>query len=232
MPLSDHMDRLMNQQDLRWQTTSRRDMWTGLLDRLPEKDMRFTAFLDHYTQDGDITLSRHDVRDIYGHNPDFGLIAAILWVHFRGVRINALSLLVRDLSSLVQLFAPADLNDAAMSRILGQPGISIPTASKMLSACDKRFCGLRAAILDDTIIYVIESDDFRADFVETTCLRGKSRSRPIDYYKAYLQDLDRLARRMALSTDDIDQYLSILGAARSAPKTTGMPTRFADCVSC
>lgn len=92
------------------------------------------------------------------------MIASIIWSHERGIRVNALSLLVRDMPTLVTLMSISDFGNDELNELLAQPGISVPTASKMLSACGKTYCGMPAAIIDDTIIQAIESASFAADF--------------------------------------------------------------------
>ena len=117
----------------------------------------FPNSLQHHAVNGEISLARRDVRNIYASRPTCGVVATIIWSHARGIRVNALSLLVRDLTKLVELFENDDFDEDQMSLLLGQPGISIPTASKMLSACGKKYKGKPATIIDDTIIQVIVS---------------------------------------------------------------------------
>lgn len=189
-------------------TSSRKDMWLGLLGRLNSPDPSFHNFLDEYANEGEITLARRDVREIFAKDPSKGVIATIIWSHERGIRVNALSLLVRDMPTLVTLMSIADFGEAELNELLAQPGISVPTASKMLSACGKTYCGMPAAIIDDTIIQAIESASFAGDFPNVAKLRTKSRSRPVPYYQAYLRDVFDICEQHDLSPDMVDRYLT------------------------
>ncbi|NIZ00886.1 hypothetical protein [Thalassospira lucentensis] len=191
-----------------WITSSRKDMWLGLLERLHTHDRSFHKFLESHAKDGEITLARRDVRQIFAEDALAGMIATIVWSHSRGMRVNALSMLVRDLPTLTTLMSINDFREQELNELLAQPGISVPTASKILSACGKTYCGMPAAILDDTIIQVIESDTFADDFPTVAHLRNKSRSRPIPYYNAYLRDVSALCEKYDLTSDMIDRYLS------------------------
>jgi hypothetical protein len=208
MALEKYVDEIRAQELLIWQTTSRRDMWTKLLDRLQNDTSRFVSFLEQHADDHEVVLRRRQVRALYKEDPARGMVAAIIWTHARGIRVNALSLLARDLPSLVNLFECDDFDDEALNHLLGQPGISVPTASKMLSACGKKYNGIPAAILDDAISNVIESTEFAEDFPRTNRLRGKARSRPLDYYKAYLADLNEHATKHHIPHDNLDRFLS------------------------
>ena len=134
MAIHEQIQRIRNLKSTTWQTVSREDMWRGLLDRLNYNDQSFPEFLQHHAVNGEISLARRDVRNIYASRPTCGVVATIIWSHARGIRVNALSLLVRDLTKLVELFENDDFDEDQMSLLLGQPGISIPTASKMPSA--------------------------------------------------------------------------------------------------
>ncbi len=208
MAIHEQIQRIRNLKSTTWQTVSREDMWRGLLDRLNYNDQSFPEFLQHHAVNGEISLARRDVRNIYASRPTCGVVATIIWSHARGIRVNALSLLVRDLPNLVELFENDDFDEDQLSQLLGQPGISIPTASKMLSACGKKYKGKPAAIIDDTIIQVIESSKFASDFPEIHGLRGKSRSRPIPYYEAYLNDVASICAANDLTADMVDRFLS------------------------
>ncbi|OSQ40898.1 hypothetical protein TMES_00195 [Thalassospira mesophila] len=199
-----------------WQTTSRRDMWTKLLDRLQNEAPYFSSFLAQHADEQDVVLRRRQVRTLYKANPELGMVAAIIWAHARGIRVNALSLLVRDLQALVTLFDRDNFDDDALNHLLGQPGISVPTASKMLSACGKKYGGIPAAILDDAISNAIESSEFAEDFPRTNRLRGKTRSRPLEYYKSYLADLHDLAVQHDIGHDNLDRFLSEFAANASS----------------
>lgn len=191
-----------------WTTSSRKDMWLGLLDRLSNPDRSFQDFLEQYAIEGEITLARGDVRNIFAEDASKGVIATIIWSHERGIRVNALSLLVRDMPTLVTLMSIPDFGQDELNELLCQPGISVPTASKMLSACGKTCCGMPAAIIDDTIIQVIESASFAGDFPNVAKLRGKSRSRPVPYYQAYLRDVFDICEKYDLAPDVVDRYLT------------------------
>lgn len=78
----------------------------------------------------------------------------------------------------------------------------------MLSACGKTYCGMPAAIIDDTIIQAIESASFAADFPNVAKLRAKSRSRPVPYYQAYLRDVFDICENHDLEPDMVDRYLA------------------------
>lgn len=208
MAIHEQIQRIRNLKSTTWQTVSREDMWRGLLDRLSYNDQSFPEFLQHHAVNGEISLARRDVRNIYASHPTCGVVATIIWSHARGIRVNALSLLVRDLTKLVELFENDDFDENQMSQLLGQPGISIPTASKMLSACGRKYKGKPAAIIDDTIIQVIEAPEFASDFTEISELRGKSRSRPIPYYEAYLEDVASICGRYDVTADMVDRFLS------------------------
>ncbi|PKR54783.1 hypothetical protein COO20_08590 [Thalassospira marina] len=208
MALEHYVEKIRAQEILIWQTTSRRDMWTKLLDRLQNDAPHFSSFLEQHADDNEVVLRRRQVRALYKADPELGMVAAIIWTHARGIRVNALSLLVRDLPTLVELFDRDDFSDETLNHLLGQPGISVPTASKMLSACGKNFDGIPAAILDDSISAAIESSEFAEDFPRTNLLRGKARSRPLDYYKAYLADLNDLAIKHDISHDNLDRFLA------------------------
>ena len=208
MAIHEQIQRIRNMKSLAWQTASREDMWRGLLARLNFDDQSFPEFLEQHSVNGEISLARHDVRNIYAERPTCGVVATIIWSHARGIRVNALSLLVRDLPNLVNLFDHDDLDESQLSQLLSQPGISIPTASKMLSGCGKKYRGKPAAIIDDTIIQTIESPQFHADFPAILNLRGKSRSRPMPYYEAYLEDVTAICAKHDVTADMIDRYLS------------------------
>jgi hypothetical protein len=208
MALRDYTNDINDRNSLVWQTSSRLDMWLKLLDRLRENDPYFSSFLARFDGQNDVILRRREIRTLYRENPEYGMVAAIIWAHARGIRVNALSLLVRDLPALVRLFARDNFDDHAMHHLLGQPGISVPTASKLLSACGKKFEGLPAAVLDDAICQAIESPEFSKDFRETNLLRGKVRSRAMHYYRAYLNDISRLTQQYDLDPDDLDRFLA------------------------
>ena len=208
MAIEHYVNKIRAQEDVIWQTSSRRDMWTKLLDRLQTDAPHFSSFLDQYAEGDDIILRRRKVREQYLADPEKGMVAAIIWAHARGIRVNALSLLVRDLPVLVKLFDRENFDHEALNHLLGQPGISIPTASKMLSACGKKFDNVPAAIIDDAISSAIESSEFVKDFPLITPLRGKARSRPVDYYKAYLGDLNELAVKHGIAHDALDQFFT------------------------
>ncbi|WP_114086427.1 hypothetical protein [Thalassospira profundimaris] len=208
MAIEHYVNKIRTREDVIWQTTSRRDMWTKLLDRLQMDAPHFFRFLEQYAEGDDLILRRRQVRALYQADAEMGMVAAIMWAHARGIRVNALSLLVRDLPALVKLFDRDSFDDKSLTHLLGQPGISIPTASKMLSACGKQFDNIPAAILDDTISVAIESSEFAKNFPHTNTLRGKARSRPLDYYKAYLDDLNALAIRHGISHDTLDHFFA------------------------
>jgi hypothetical protein len=191
-----------------WITSSRKDMWLGLLDRLSSADRSFQSFLEEYAEGDDIILARRDVREIFALDASKGVIATIIWSHARGIRVNALSLLVRDLPTLVTLMSIDDFGMEELNELLAQPGISVPTASKMLSACGKTYCGMPAAIIDDNVIQAIENTSFATDFQNVAKLRSKSRSRPVPYYQAYLQDISNLCEKYDLQADMLDRYLA------------------------
>lgn len=208
MAIENYVEKIRTQELLIWQTTSRRDMWTKLLDRLQNDAPHFSSFLEQHADDHEVVLRRRQVRALYKADRELGMVAAIIWAHARGIRVNALSLLVRDLPTLVTLFECDSFDDNGLNHLLGQPGISVPTASKMLSACGKMYEGIPAAILDDSISGVIESSEFTEDFPRTNRLRGKSRSRPLEYYKAYLSVLNDLAVKHNIAHDNLDRFLS------------------------
>ncbi|WP_073954987.1 hypothetical protein [Thalassospira sp. TSL5-1] len=208
MAIEHYVKKIRTQEGVVWQTSSRRDMWTKLLDRLQTDAPHFSSFLEQYAEGDDVILRRRQVRALYQADPEMGMVAAIIWTHARGIRVNALSLLVRDLPALVQLFDRDNFDDKSLNHLLGQPGISIPTASKMLSACGKQFNNVPAAIIDDAISAAIESSEFAKDFSRITPLRGKARSRPLDYYKAYLGDLDELATKHDITHDTLDHFFA------------------------
>jgi hypothetical protein len=183
-------------------------MWLGLLGRLNSPDRSFEDFLEQYAIEGEITLARRDVREIFAEDAAKGVVATIIWSHERGIRVNALSLLVRDMPNLVTLMSVSDFREDELNELLTQPGISVPTASKMLSACGKTYCGMPAAIIDDTIIQVIESASFAGDFANVPKLRSKSRSRPVPYYQAYLCDVFDICEKHDLNPDMVDRYLA------------------------
>lgn len=216
MAIHAHLKEIREQRTPTWITSSRKDMWLGLLDRLNTRDRSFHKFLDTYATDGDITLARRDVRDIFAQDAATGMIATIFWSHTRGMRVNALSLLIRDLPTLITLMSIKDFRNDEINELLAQPGISVPTASKMLSACGKTYCGMPAAIIDDNIIQVIESSTFARDFPNVAELRKKSRSRPVPYYEAYLRDVTALCEKYDLTSEMIDHYLSVHGLSNMA----------------
>lgn len=191
-----------------WITSSRKEMWLGLLDRINADARSFHAFLDEYATGGELTLARRDVRNIFAEDAAKGVIATIFWAHGRGIRVNALSLLVSDLPTLITLMSIPDFREEELNALLAQPGISVPTASRMLSACGKTYCGMPAAIIDDNVIQVIENTVFARDFVHVAELRTKSRSRPVPYYEAYLRDVTAICETHGLSADMLDRYLA------------------------
>lgn len=191
-----------------WVTSSRKDMWLGLLERLNSDNRSFQAFLEEYATGSDITLSRRDVRNIFEHDPCKGVIGTIIWSHGRGIRVNALSLLVRDLPTLITLMSIRNFAEEELNELLAQPGISVPTASKMLSACGKTYRGMPAAIIDDNIIQAIENTVLAEDFPTVATLRNKSRSRPVSYYEAYLKDVSTLCKQYDITADMLDRYLA------------------------
>ncbi|RCK48971.1 hypothetical protein TH30_01165 [Thalassospira profundimaris] len=191
-----------------WVTSSRKDMWLGLLERLNSENRAFQTFLHEYATDSEITLSRRDVRNIFALDASKGVIGTIIWSHSRGIRVNALSLLVRDLPTLITLMSISDFGEEELNELLAQPGISVPTASKMLSACGKTYCGMPAAIIDDNVIQVIENTALSEDFPNVANLRNKSRSRPMPYYEAYLQDVTAICEKYDISADLLDRYLA------------------------
>jgi len=208
MAIRSHLSKIRQMNAPTWTTSSRKDMWLGLLDRLNSPDRSFQDFLEQHATDGEITLARRDVRDIFAEDASKGVIATIIWSHERGIRVNALSLLVRDMPTLVTLMSISDFGQDELNELLSQPGISVPTASKMLSACGKTYCGMPAAIIDDTIIQVIESAAFAGDFPNVAKLRSKSRSRPVPYYQAYLRDVFDICEKHDLNPDMVDRYLA------------------------
>ncbi|MDG4718758.1 MULTISPECIES: hypothetical protein [Thalassospira] len=191
-----------------WITSSRKDMWLGLLERLNSENRSFQTFLEEYAAGSDITLSRRDVRNIFAIDPSKGVIGTIIWSHARGIRVNALSLLVRDLPTLITLMSISDFGEEELNELLAQPGISVPTASKMLSACGKTYRGMPAAIIDDNIIQAIENTALSHDFPTVATLRNKSRSRPMSYYEAYLQDVTAICEKYNITADLLDRYLA------------------------
>lgn len=208
MAIHAHLHKIRELKTPTWITSSRKDMWLGLLERLNTQDRAFHRFLDDYATNDDITLARRDVRNIFAQDAATGVIATIFWSHARGMRVNALSLLVRDLPTLITLMSVTDFRNDELNELLAQPGISVPTASKMLSACGKTYCGMPAAIIDDTIIQVIENSTFASDFPNIAELRNKSRSRPVPYYEAYLRDVTALCEKYDITSDMIDRYLA------------------------
>ncbi len=208
MSIAAHLPKIHQMNSPIWITTSRIDMWLGLLGRLNSSERAFHNFLEAHGTQGEITLARRSVREIFAQDPSEGVIATIIWSHERGIRVNALSLLVRDMPTLVTLMSIADFGYQELNELLALPGISVPTASKMLSATGKTFCGLPAAIIDDTIIQVIENTSFAGDFPNVAKLRHKSRSRPVPYYEAYLRDISDICEKHNLSPDLMDRYLA------------------------
>jgi len=217
MALNAHLQKIRKPTTPTWITSSRKEMWLGLLDRLNSDDRSFQNFLEEYATDGDITLARRDVRSIFAQDPSKGVIATIIWSHARGIRVNALSLLVRDLPTLITLMTISDFGEEELSELLAQPGISVPTASKMLSACGKTYRGLTAAIIDDNVIQAIENTSFAEDFPNVAKLRHKSRSRPMPYYEAYLQDVAVICEKYDITADMLDRYLAEHVVQDSAP---------------
>lgn len=208
MAISAHLSKIRKLNVPTWITSSRKDMWLGLLDRLTTSNRSFQNFLEEYATEDDITLARRDVRNIFALDPSKGVIATIIWSHSRGIRVNALSLLVRDLPTLVTLMTIGDFGEDELNELLAQPGISVPTASKMLSACGKTYRGMDAAIIDDNVIQVIENTPFAADFPNVAKLRNKARSRPVPYYEAYLQDITAICEKHNITADMLDRYLA------------------------
>lgn len=208
MAISAHLSKIRQPSSPTWVTSSRKDMWLGLLERLNSSDRTFQTFIEEYATDGEITLARRDVREIFAKDASKGVIATIIWSHARGIRVNALSLLVRDMPTLVTLMSIKDFGQEELNELLSQPGISVPTASKMLSACGKTYCKMPAAIIDDTAIQVIESTYFAGDFPNVAAVRGKSRSRPMPYYQAYLRDVLDICEKHDLDADMVDRYLA------------------------
>lgn len=208
MSIAAHLPKIHQMNSPTWVTTSRIDMWLGLLDRLNSPERTFQNFLEKHATQGEIILARRNVREIFSQDPSQGVIATIIWSHERGIRVNALSLLVRDMPTLVTLMSIADFGLQELNELLSLPGISVPTASKMLSATGKSFCGMPTAIIDDTIIQVIENTSFAADFPNVAKLRNKSRSRPVPYYEAYLRDISDICKKHNLNPDLIDRYLA------------------------
>ncbi|MBX2832475.1 MAG: hypothetical protein KTR23_15220 [Rhodospirillales bacterium] len=208
MAINAHLQKIRKPKTPTWITSSRKEMWLGLLDRLNSDDRSFQNFLEEYATDGDITLARRDVRDIFAQDASKGVIATIIWSHARGIRVNALSLLVRDLPTLITLMSISDFDQDELNELLAQPGISVPTASKMLSACGKTYRRMTAAIIDDNVIQAIESTSLAEDFPNVAKLRHKSRSRPMPYYEAYLKDVALICEEHDITADMLDRYLA------------------------
>lgn len=183
-------------------------MWLGLLDRIGETADPFREFLNARNADGKIVLSRTDVRNIFALDYSQGVIASIIWAHERGIRVNALSLIVRDLPKLVDLMSVNDFGIQQLQELVEQPGISVPTASKMLSACGIRYRNMTTAIIDDNIIRAIETPELEDDFRHVRTMQSKMRSRPISYFEAYLKDVVSICLRYDLRPDMLDLYLS------------------------
>ncbi|MEQ9347003.1 MAG: hypothetical protein RIG26_11225 [Thalassospira sp.] len=208
MAINAHLPKIRKLNTPNWITSSRKEMWLGLLDRLNSDNRSFQNFLEEYATDSDITLARRDVRDIFALDASKGVIATIIWSHARGIRVNALSLLVRDLPTLITLMSISDFGAEELNELLAQPGISVPTASKMLSACGKTYRGMTAAIIDDNVIQAIENTPLAEDFPNVSKLRNKSRSRPMPYYEAYLQDVAAICDKHDITPDMLDRYLA------------------------
>ncbi len=192
-------------------------MWAGLLNRVKTDKKPFTQFLMTYAAGNDITLTRGDVGTIFTRDAANGVIAAIFWSHPRGIRVNALTMLARDLPNLTDLMTVQDFGEKEMTDLLGFPGISVPTASKMLSGCGKTLCGMATAILDDAIIQLIETDPYADDFPSVHDLINKSRSRPVQYYQAYLRDVTALCQKHGMTADMLDSFLSEHALSLLAP---------------
>ncbi|MEK9845655.1 hypothetical protein [Thalassospira sp.] len=208
MAVSAQLSKIRNPNTPTWTTSSRKDMWLGLLERLNSDNRAFETFLEEYATGADITLSRRDVRSIFALDASKGVIGTIIWSHARGIRVNALSLLVRDLPTLITLMSISDFGQEELNELLSQPGISVPTASKMLSACGKTYRKMPAAIIDDNVIQAIENTALCEDFPHVAKLRNKSRSRPLPYYEAYLKDVTAICEKHDITADMLDRYLA------------------------
>ncbi|HAY49361.1 MAG TPA: hypothetical protein DCY62_10375, partial [Thalassospira sp.] len=74
MAVSAQLSKIRNPNTPTWTTSSRKDMWLGLLERLNSDNRAFQTFLEEYATGADITLSRRDVRSIFALDASKGVI--------------------------------------------------------------------------------------------------------------------------------------------------------------